>query len=80
MSTKTVLKPKLKDANTLDFHVIAGTITSSLFFRFNALSAINKASVPLATDIQFLVEQNFANFFSNNLTALPLIKSFDFII
>ena len=49
---------------------IDGTITSDLF-RLRDLSAISKASVPFAKEIQFLALVNFAKFFQIFLLLLP---------
>ena len=48
-------------------------MTSEPSFKFKAFKANVKASVPLATPIEYLDPQNLENFSSNFLTLLPNI-------
>ena len=71
-SQKTTLIPRTAAASAVAIYVQDGHIISSPGFRFNAMNAICKASVPLAHVITFLTFKNAERFVANSLTIGPL--------
>ena len=65
MSQKMGLKPLFAIASAVEIQVLAGKIISDPFFIFKAFNAISKASVPFATEIQYLDLTNLQNFPQN---------------
>ena len=66
-----IFNPSFITAKVLEIIVKFGAITSSSFFKSNALIAISNAAVPLDTATAFLWPIYLAKFFSNNLTLGP---------